>query len=122
MYGRIRNTMLLVTASAIVFAAARSMAADNPEPEILKKLIVSITAEPDSGAAPLKVQFDVDLYDNDLEKPRFVWSFGDGGTAKIKNPVHVYKKPGDYKATLRVEDTRDRVGTDETLIVVEKKE
>ncbi len=87
-------------------------------PDILKKLLLSIDADPDSGAPPLKVKFTVDLYDDDLDKPAFIWNFGDGGTSKEKEPVHVFKKPGDYTVTLRMEDTHDRVGNADISISV----
>jgi PKD repeat protein len=102
------------------FAARAS--AQSPDSPLLKKLIFSITAEPDDGTAPLTVKFGVDLYDDDLQKPKFLWNFGDGESAKTKEPVHVFKKPGEYKVTLRVEDTGERAGSDDTTIVVEKKE
>ena len=97
---------------------APAKAAATAEPEILKKLLIAINADPDEGDAPHKVKFTVDLYDDDLEKPTFQWNFGDGAVSKEKEPSHVYKKPGDYTVTLRVEDTHDRVGQDDTTIFV----
>lgn len=92
---------------------------ENVDLSILDKLLLSITEDPPWGPPPLKVQFDVDILTDDIEKPKFMWSFGDGGTAKVKNPSHVFKKPGLYKVTLRVEDAKGRAGTDETTIHVE---
>lgn len=97
--------------------------ADKKElPDIVKKLIVAINIEPDEGPAPHKAKFSADLYDDDVTNPKFIWSFGDGGTSKEKAPTHTYKKPGDYTVTLRVEDTSkdwgDRVGTDESVVFV----
>jgi hypothetical protein len=87
---------------------------------ILEKILLSITEDPPWGPAPLKVQFDVDVLTDDVEKPKFMWSFGDGGTSTKKNPVHVFKKPGLYKVTLRVEDAQGRAGNDETTIHAEE--
>ncbi len=32
----------------------------------------------------------------------WAWNFGDGGTATLQNPTHIYNKPGDFVATLLV--------------------
>ncbi len=116
---------IVTIALCMLVVGAVSAAADDTSAEggsLLKKLIFSISAEPEDGTAPLKVRFDVELYDDDMTKPVFLWNFGDGESSKEKSPVHTFKKPGDYKVTLRVEDTGDRSGTDDILIIVEKKE
>ena len=49
------------------------------------------------GSIPLTVEF------TDLSSPSvFAWSwiFGDGGTAFVQNPTHVYTEPGTYDVTL----------------------
>ncbi len=35
-------------------------------------------------------------------KTRFIWNFGDGGTAEGQSVLHVYKYPGDYVVVLNV--------------------
>lgn len=37
------------------------------------------------------------------EGEEWAWSFGDLGTSSSKNPVHVYKQPGEYTVTLVVD-------------------
>lgn len=90
--------------------------------ELLKKIIFTIEAEPDSGEAPLKVKFTVDLLGEELKKPRFHWDFGDGSTSKERSPTHTYKKPGEYKVSCRIDDEDDRWGRDELTIFVDPKE
>ncbi|GBD27822.1 hypothetical protein HRbin30_03178 [bacterium HR30] len=90
--------------------------------ELLKKIIFTIEAEPDSGVAPLKVKFTVDLLGEELKKPRFHWDFGDGTTSKERSPTHTYKKPGEYKVTCRIDDVEDRWGRDELTIFVDPAE
>ncbi|GIW45714.1 MAG: hypothetical protein KatS3mg077_2996 [Candidatus Binatia bacterium] len=90
--------------------------------DLLKKILFTIEAEPDSGEAPLKVKFTVDLLGEELKKPRFHWDFGDGTTSKERSPTHTYKKPGEYKASCRIDDVDDRWGRDELTIFVDPKE
>jgi len=50
-----------------------------------------------SGYAPLTVQF-VDVSSNSPNS--WVWSFGDGSTSTLQNPVHTYTLPGTFAVTL----------------------
>jgi len=50
-----------------------------------------------TGYEPLTVQF-VDASSNSPNS--WVWSFGDGSTSTIQNPVHTYTIPGTYTVTL----------------------
>ena len=68
---------------------------------------VSAVAEPDFGAStlegcpPLQVQFTDRSKGDGLD--RWVWDFGDSSNSGEKNPVHVFKNPGKYAVSLRVE-------------------
>lgn len=42
----------------------------------------------------------------------YFWSFGDGQTSTVNNPVHTYSEPGDYCATLIVTDLLNACGQD----------
>ncbi|MBN8578177.1 MAG: PKD domain-containing protein [Cytophagales bacterium] len=60
--------------------------------------IVNFSYDPPAGCLPLRVSFtnlsqfaDVNSYE---------WDFGDGGTSRAINPVHVYFQPGVYSVTL----------------------
>jgi YVTN family beta-propeller protein len=55
------------------------------------------------GFAPLSVAFYSSVMGG--EPPYNVtWTFGDGATAYVPDPTHVYATPGSYTATLRVRD------------------
>ena len=34
------------------------------------------------------------------------WAFGDGSTSTLKAPTHVYKKPGTYRVSLKVDNKK----------------
>jgi PKD repeat protein len=62
----------------------------------------SFAANPTSGYAPLDVQFS----DTSSGTPAsWSWTFGDGTTSTLQNPVHTYRAAGTYTATLRVTNT-----------------
>ncbi len=48
----------------------------------------------------------------------FLWDFGDGQLAEVKNPVHSFAKSGAYKVTLSVSDGRGEVDKTEILLRV----
>jgi glucose/arabinose dehydrogenase/regulation of enolase protein 1 (concanavalin A-like superfamily) len=67
--------------------------------------IARASAEPDSGYAPLEVQFSsAGSFDPDGDELEYSWDFGDGGTADEADPVHVYTDDGVYTAVLTVGD------------------
>jgi len=60
-------------------------------------IIADFVGTPTSGNAPLTVQFS----DRSQGGPTmWSWVFGDGGTALVANPVHVYQQPGKYTVSL----------------------
>jgi PKD repeat protein len=66
---------------------------------------VSITATPQSGAAPLDVQFDALIQSPDNSITSYLWDFGDGNTSTSAPPLtHTYTSLGTYNATLTVTD------------------
>ncbi|MEO8603835.1 MAG: PKD domain-containing protein [bacterium] len=72
-------------------------------------------AEPDSGPAPLTVQFSVEaLLDEDFLTPRFQWDFGDGtAPSSEQNPSHTYARTGEFTAVVRVTNGIGERGSDE---------
>jgi len=46
----------------------------------------------------------------------WAWSFGDGATSSLKTPSHVYKKPGTYVVTLKVDNKSSRTATKEITV------
>ena len=44
------------------------------------------------------------------------WTFGDGSTATLKSPTHVYKKPGTYRVVLKVDKKTSWTATKEITV------
>jgi gliding motility-associated-like protein len=57
---------------------------------------------PPIGCAP----YSADFTNTSLAQlnTNFQWNFGDGGTATVENPTHVYQSPGTYIVSLIIED------------------
>jgi len=67
---------------------------------------LNVSTIPSTGLAPLTVQFaspSVDSGGNTVTN--WNWSFGDGGTSREQNPVHVYRTVGSYSPGLVAEST-----------------
>ncbi len=62
------------------------------------------TATPNSGDAPLEVQFKGSNSTDDNGIATYHWDFKDGSTATSKNPSHTFTDPGEYKVKLTVKD------------------
>jgi PKD repeat protein len=61
--------------------------------------VADFYATPTYGKAPLTVNFT----DNSTGLQTYwLWTFGDGTSSKLQNPVHKYAKYGNYTVTLRV--------------------
>lgn len=71
-----------------------------PEPSLC-----NFTANVTSGAGTLNVTFT----DSTTGAPAtsWAWTFGDGGTATVQNPTHLYSAPGTYTVTLVVKNAAD---------------
>jgi len=76
-------------------------------------------ANPESGDAPLAVQFNSDgSYDPDGTLSAYAWDFGDGNTSNEANPLHTYNNAGTYNAVLTVTDDDGATGTASVTIDV----
>jgi len=59
--------------------------------------VASFTSNVTSGSAPLNVGFS----DTSTNSPvTWAWTFGDGGTSSVQNPVHMYTTAGTYTVSL----------------------
>jgi PKD repeat protein len=77
------------------------------------------TANLESGAAPLSVQFSSDgSNDPDGSIVTYAWDFGDGGSSTEANPSHTYSDVGTYSATLTVTDDDNASHGDSVVITV----
>jgi PKD repeat protein len=70
-------------------------------------LAASFSAYPQSGPAPLAVQF----LDYTPDARAWAWEFGDGGMSDRQYPVHVYDRSGLYTVTLTATDSSGRIAT-----------
>jgi glucose/arabinose dehydrogenase len=67
--------------------------------------VVSATANPTSGPAPLAVTFSsANSVDPEGQPLTYSWVFGDNTTSTQANPSHTYTQPGQYSARLSVSD------------------
>jgi hypothetical protein len=79
-----------------------------------------LDANPDYGAAPLKVQFSADVECTSGD-PKYTWDFGDGSpTSNEPNPEHTYTKPGEYPASVVVVGPGGGTDSDDLDILVEE--
>ena len=46
----------------------------------------------------------------------WLWTFGDGATSTLKSPTHVYKRPGTYRVSLKVDDKNAWMASKELTI------
>ncbi|MGV6859045.1 MAG: PKD domain-containing protein [bacterium] len=77
------------------------------------------TATPDSGVAPLPVQFSgLGSSDTDGTLTLYSWDFGDGSFGVGTEPQHTYAAAGNYTAQLTVTDDRGDTATHSVNISV----
>ena len=141
MRSRIRNVLIVTavvgcvsmvgpgTATAVEATPPEAAKVPPPAPTLteedkalLKKLLLHLSAEPDYGPAPLTVQFSLEHFETDTPvKPKYTWDFGDGSKkSHEQNPKHTYKKPGKYKAIIKVTDAVGQAGEEDLPIEVVK--
>ncbi|GIJ26209.1 hypothetical protein Vqi01_13710 [Micromonospora qiuiae] len=73
--------------------------------------VVTATATPTTGIAPVTVAFSGTATDAEDDTPfTYAWDFGDGGTADTLDATHTYTTPGTFTATLTVTDKRGAKG------------
>jgi PKD repeat protein len=81
--------------------------------------VAMASANPESGAAPLSVQFSADgSHDPDGSIVAYAWDFGDGGTSSQANPSYTYNAVGTYEASLTVTDDDNASQSDTVVITI----
>src|SRR5207249_63651 len=68
------------------------------------------TGTPQSGNAPLTVQFTDQSSPGTSPIITRQWVFGDGGTSTATNPTHIYAAPGLYTVSLTVATAVGEIG------------
>ncbi len=84
----------LAMTSAEGVATTETMTTINVSP------VVTLSATPTNGVAPLGVQFTDTSNVGNLAVTAVLWDFGDGNTSAEANPLHTYASAGTYTATL----------------------
>ncbi|MEO9891003.1 PKD domain-containing protein [Aurantibacter sp.] len=92
----------------------------NDEDNEAPKAVASAT--PNSGVAPLKVQFKGSNSTDDNGVKSYAWDFNDGKKATNANPEHTFDEVGDYKVSLTVTDENGLSSTKTVTIKVSKPE
>jgi PKD repeat protein len=72
----------------------------------------------DTTISALQVQFTDTSNDADGSVVAWSWSFGDGNTSSLENPLHVYATAGTYDVTLTVTDNDGAVGSSGRAVTV----
>ena len=90
---------VVVVANATPTPAATIIPVQVKDADPLKPPAADFTASPQVGDPPLTVSFrDISYGKVDT----WLWSFGDGSTSTLQNPVHTYFVPGSYTVSLLV--------------------
>lgn len=86
----------------------------NPTAEEPGFLTAFADANETLGDAPLTIQLNVDVVENTGTPPyTFVWDFGDATEFSTeKSPTHVYKIPGNFRASVIIRDSKGEVDQD----------
>lgn len=96
------------TVTLLVTDSSGSEGAASAQVEVLSPLLVQISANPTSGAAPLGVSFH-GVVTGGSPPYSYAWSFGDGSAASGPWENHTYAAPGTFGVILTVLDARGLV-------------
>jgi hypothetical protein len=80
-------------------------------------LTATCTASPQSGVAPLSVQFTV-APQGGSGTYAYLWAFGDGGTSAVQNGTHVYGSAGNNVPTVQVTSGSEQVTCSKNVTVL----
>lgn len=104
---------LLCSIALVAVLGLLSTACTPPEPDVPS---AAFTASPETGPAPLVVQFtDTSTTSSGGAPETWLWDFGDGNTSTSQSPSHTYEDIGVYSVALTVtlgEETDTATQTD----------
>ncbi len=110
-----KNLYVLISISALFLVSAGCVenGSGNGSPT------AAFTANPSSGEAPLRVNFDASgSTDPDGDDLTFTWDFGDGGSGAGQSFIYTYDNDGSYTVTLTVTDTEGNADSASLTITV----
>lgn len=73
---------------------------------------VDFTFSPTAPRAGQSVSFS----NNSSKGEEWEWTFGDGSTSVLKSPSHIYKKPGTYIVTLKVDKKKSKMASHDITV------
>ncbi len=80
--------------------------------------VVSASATPISGSAPLTVSFASNATDPDGVIAAYSWDFGDSGSSTVAAPSHVYQSAGTFTARVTVTDNGGATASSSVTVTV----
>ncbi len=81
---------------------------DNETNAIIEPFSADFSVSSKTGSAPMTVSFLPEIVSDDIQ---YLWDFGDQNTSYLKNPVHIYEKPGEYSVRLTILDENGNTDT-----------
>ena len=91
-----------------------------PEEDLENQKPIADSGGPYRGKVGEKINFDAgNSYDPDEDSLQYIWDFGDGSSAEGETATHTYNKPGTYKLTLTITDSKGDSTVATTDVVIE---
>ena len=106
-----KTTPILIGVGVAALAAVGIAYAAKP------KIKVSITANPVTGSSPLLVNFTA-AAEEGTSPYSYAWTFGDGNTSPLQNPINTYLTKGNYTAKVIVTDAEGKTASKSIAIIV----
>jgi len=66
---------------------------------LISTIVANLTSDRTQGDVPFRVKFYDTSYGDYNNR---IWDFGDGNTSTERNPVHIFRQPGNYDVSLTV--------------------
>jgi PKD repeat protein len=114
------HTYTAVGSFPVVFtvtdSASKTASDDHLRIYVTSSFLITASATPATGPAPLTVQFSAALQGGTAPYA-YSWTFGDGGTSTEAAPSHLYAANGSYNAVLTVVDHGGQAAVDNHLVI-----
>jgi PKD repeat protein len=97
-------------------SASKTATDDHLRIYVTSSFLITASATPTTGPAPLAVQFSATLQGGTAPYA-YSWTFGDGSTSTEAAPTHVYAADGSYNVVLAVVDLGGQAAVDDHLVI-----
>ncbi len=78
---------------------------------------VAVTPEPMAGFNFFNSFYSISITDQSMDAGTYMYTFGDGDTSYVANPVHVYAGPGTYRVIQTVMNSCGTDVTEKTVVI-----